>query len=169
MVSLLLWFVLALAAMSLHCDNLFSNLIFYVVITVTAYVFLEKGVRISSAEQSLRYYTGMQMLIRAVFAGTVVSSVVIVSKLCNPYIVGIFATFPAVLLTTMIILARNQNKEFAQATGKILILSSSNIVVYGMSVYVTYPLAGIIPGTIISFFLACAWVGLVHPVVRKMT
>lgn len=168
-VSLLLWFVLALAAMPLHWDDLLLNIIFYVVITVTAFVVLERGVKIPAVKQSPRYYTKMQMLVRAIFAGTVVSSVVVISKFFNPYIVGIFATFPAVLLTTMIILARNQNHAFAQATGKILILSSSNIIVYGVAVYFTYPVAGITLGTVISFILACLWVGLVHPMLRKLT
>jgi hypothetical protein len=68
----------------------------------------------------------------------------------------------------MIILARNQNNEFARATGKILILSSSNIVIYGLAVFVTYPYIGIIPGTVISFLMAFIWIWIFLPVVQRI-
>jgi hypothetical protein len=69
----------------------------------------------------------------------------------------------------MIILMLNQSRDFARATGKILVLSSSNIVVYGVGIYFTYPEFGIIVGTILSFILAVGWVWLLHPLVQKMS
>ncbi len=77
--------------------------------------------------------------------------------------------FPAVLFSSMVILAVNQGKAFARATGKIMILSASNIVIYALSVYFTYPSLGIVWGTIISFSMAFLWVALMRPVIGKFS
>jgi len=74
------------------------------------------------------------------------------------------STFPAVLLSTMVILIINQGIPFARATGKILILSSSNIIVYGIVVYFTFPALGIALGTAVSFAASLIWVLALRPV-----
>ncbi|MCK5076811.1 MAG: DUF3147 family protein [Calditrichia bacterium] len=167
-VSLTIWFLFASLASFLNFTNFFINVIIYLIITLIAFLVLEKIIKMPSVKKSTKKYTKIQMLLRVIFAGSTVSSVIIISKFFNPYIVGIFSTFPAVLLSTMVILTINQNKEFAQATGKILILSSSNIVIYGLAVYFTYPILGIVYGTIISFIIAFLWVWMFMPVVRRV-
>jgi hypothetical protein len=67
----------------------------------------------------------------------------------------------------MVILVINQGIPFAQATGKILILSSTNIVVYAVLVFYTYPRFGLLIGTIISFAGAIAWVWAFLPMVNR--
>ena len=165
--SLVFWFALAEAAASMNFNNLLFNVIIYIIITVITFIVLEKMVKIPSKEKTAKSYTKTQIMIRAFFAGSIVTSVIILSKIFNPYIVGIFATFPAVLLSTMIILVLNQNKMFARATGKVLIISSSNIVIYGLAIYFTYPTIGIVLGTMFSFLMAFLWVWLLRPIVQR--
>jgi len=165
--SLLCWFIAAFSATFLKLDNLLYNVPFYVAVTLTTFIILEKVVKIPSAEKSFRKYTTLQLLIRAFFAGSIVASVVIISKFFNPYILGIFSTFPAVLLSTMVILVVNQNREFARATGKVMVLSSSNIIVYVLAVYFSYPRLGVVLGTFVSFLCAFIWVCLFHPLIQR--
>lgn len=167
-ISLLIWLILAVAASILNFSSLWINIVFYVVITIVSFLILEKGMKIPSAGKSKKKYTPFQLILRALFAGSVVASVIVVSKFFNPYITGIFATFPAVLLSTMVILVINQNKEFAQATGKILILSSSNIIIYVLAVYFTFPVFGVAAGTVLSFICAFLWVLMFRPVVKRL-
>jgi uncharacterized membrane protein (GlpM family) len=101
---------------------------------------------------------------RAVFAGGIVAAVVLISGFAPPYLTGIISTFPAVLLSTMVILVRNQGIGFARATGKILVLSSSNIVVYAIAVYYAFPAFGIIIGTVVAFCVAFVWILMLRPV-----
>ncbi len=166
--SLILWFVLAAIASVLDFSNLVFNIIFYIIVTILCFYILEKYIGIPAVKKSNRKYTITQIIIRAVFAGTIVAVIVLISKFFSPYIVGIFSTFPAVLLVTMIILTINQNKEFAQATGKILVLSSSNIIIYSLSVYFTFPEFGIALGTIVSFVIAFLWIWLFIPIVNRI-
>ena len=72
------------------------------------------------------------------------------------------------LLSTMIILTLNQGEKFAQATGKILALSLSNTVIYIIAVYFTYPMLGILLGTLVSYFLSALWIFFLYPLVRKL-
>jgi len=167
--SLFTWFVLAIITSQTDMDNLVLNSVMYLFLTGGTFLFLEKIVKIQSKKKSDRRYTLGQLSIRALFAGGVVASLIILAQFLPPYAVGIFSTFPAVLLSTMIILVVSQGKDFARATGKILILSSSNIVVYGIGIYWTYPEFGIILGTTFSFFMASLWVWLMHPIVRRLS
>ncbi|MCK5453297.1 MAG: DUF3147 family protein [Calditrichia bacterium] len=169
LLSLLTWFILALILSQTDMDNLLLNIVTYLLLTVGLFLFLEKIVKISSVKKKDTRYSIWQISIRALFAGSVVASIIILAQFLPPHAVGIFSTFPAVLLTTMIILVVNQSRDFARATGKILVLSSSNIVVYGIGIYFTYPEFGIIWGTIFSFFLASLWVWLMHPLVRRLS
>jgi len=167
--SLVTWFGMAVLFTNLSLTHLVFNCLFYLMITLVAFCLLEKWARIPSMPKSSKRYSWSQILWRAVFAGGVVAMVVLISKFCSPYMTGIFATFPAVLLSTMVILTINQGCEFARATGKILILSSTNIVVYAIAIYFCYGSFGILWGTVFGFAVAVGWVLLLRPVVRIFT
>lgn len=166
--SLIIWFALAFLAIQIKLENLIINVIIYVVLTSILFLYTHKFLHLPEQQKSDRSYTVKQMIFRAAFAGGLVSTLVFISNYFNAYIVGIFSSFPAVLLSTMIILVVNQNIAFARSTGKILILSSSNIVVYSLAVYFTYPILGLVWGTIVSFLCAFLWVWVFHPFIRKI-
>ncbi len=105
---------------------------------------------------------------RAFFAGCVVSGSVTIAQVAPPYMTGIFATFPAVLTSTMVILSLSQGVAFAQATGRILIISSSNIVVYAAVAGLVLPLAGPWLGTLIAFLAALLFILLLGKLIEKL-
>jgi len=156
--SLSTWLILACLANLVGSEYLWINAGIYFSLTILTWLWMEKKHHIPAMGKSGKRYTPAQLAIRAAFAGGIVGGVVLVSRLVPAYLTGIVSTFPAVLFSSMVILVLNQGKEFARATGKVMILSSTNIVVYAISVYYFFPLAGIITGTIISFMLAFSWV-----------
>jgi hypothetical protein len=166
--SLLSWFILAIFFSQTAMDNLFLNIIIYLLVTLGTFLILENVFKIASVKKRIVHYSIWQISFRALFAGSVVASIIILAQFLPPYAVGVFSTFPAVLLTTMIILVLNQNRDFARATGKILVLSSSNIVIYGVGIYITYPEYGLVWGTLFSFVLAASWVWLMRPLVSRL-
>ncbi|MBE0647571.1 MAG: hypothetical protein IH596_07300 [Bacteroidales bacterium] len=163
------WILLAILADRIHLDSLWINIVNYFIITIIAFLFVEYGWKIPAMGRSGKKYTLGQMAIRAGFAGGIVGGVVLISHFVPAYLTGIITTFPAVLFSSMVILAVNQGKAFAQATGKVMILSTSNILIYTLAVYYTYPLIGIVWGTIVSFILAFAWVALLRPVMKRFS
>jgi uncharacterized membrane protein (GlpM family) len=106
------------------------------------------------------------ILVRALFAGSIVALAVAAAQVAPPYLTGIVSVFPAVLLSTMTILTRARGRDFARATGKVLILSSSNIIVYGLAVSLLYPSMGPWWGTLCAFAAAAAYVSLLLPISR---
>jgi len=156
--SLGTWLALAMAANQLQMQSLWINILIYFGVTLLAYLLVEHGWHIPAMGKSGKRYTPLQMAIRAAFAGGIVGGVVLISGYVPAYLTGIVSTFPAVLFSSMVILALNQGKAFARATGKVMILSSSNIVIYVVGVYIFFPMVGIIAGTLISFLMAFLYV-----------
>ena len=167
-VSLVVWFVLALLLAGFKFSNLSINIAIYLVVTIIAVWIIEKIVKAPSQQNHKKKYTLAQVIFRTAFGGSIVAGIVIISKYFNPYFTGIFSTFPAMLLSTLILLSINQSREFAMATGKVLILSTTNILVYAIMVSITYPVMGIIYGTILSYFGSAIWILILHPLVKKM-
>ncbi|HLP61129.1 MAG TPA: DUF3147 family protein [Candidatus Deferrimicrobium sp.] len=167
--SLSTWVVLAYLAQKIHSTNIAVNILFYFIITAAAYIWLEYVVHIPAQEKSRKKYTPGAFFIRVLFAGSVVAGTTIISSFAGTYWVGLFSTFPAVMLSSMVILTLNQGANFARATGKIMILSSTNIIIYALGVSLTYPTIGIVFGTIVSFAMAFLWVMLLHPLVQKLS
>jgi hypothetical protein len=156
--SLSTWLVLAVIANGLPSHHLWMNAAIYLIVTMVVWLWTEHRVHIPAMGRSGKRYTPIQMTIRAVFAGTIVGGVVAISHFVPAYLTGIVSTFPAVLFSSMVILTVNQGREFARATGKVMILSTTNIIIYAISVYHTFPLIGAAGGTLVSVILAVLWV-----------
>jgi hypothetical protein len=169
LLSLSTWFALAITAQRLHLSSIIFNMVLYTVIAAGAYVLLEYVVGIPAVGKSRKRYTASSLGVRVLFAGSVVAGTTVISSFAGPYWVGLFSTFPAVMLSSMVILTVNQGAGFARATGKIMVLSSTNIIVYAYGVSLTYPSLGVLPGTVISFLMAFVWVLLLHPLIQKLS
>jgi hypothetical protein len=166
-ISLLTWLALALFVNLIGSTNWIVNILLYAITATLTFFILEYVIKIPSVGKSNKRYTLTQLVIRAIFAGGVVAGAVLLSAFTGPYLVGIFSTFPAVMLSTMLILTINQSPALARATGKVLIVSSSNIVIYGFVVYITYPTLGVVMGTVVSYLLAALWILLLYLALHK--
>ncbi len=156
--SLASWFIIAYLVSFLPELNWLQGGIIYSILTILLFFYLEKFQDYKYLPKSNKKFTITQIIVRAIFAGSIVALIVVLSKVLNPFWVGIFSAFPAVLLASMVILVINQSIAFAESTGKLLILSSSNIVVYAFVVFIAYPTIGIIWGTLIAITASFLWV-----------
>ena len=165
--SLALWLALAIVAQRIAFEHLGASLAMFLVATVLAFWFLERRVR--SVEGTRRPYGPGDLATRAALGGTVVGGTVLLAGALGSYWTGLLGTFPAVLLSTLVILARKQGVAFAQATGKALVLGSTNIVVYALVVRWAYPAIGVGWGTALALAAAVAWVAALRPLVRRVS
>lgn len=137
--------------------------VIYFGVAIGTWLIAERVLKIRSAPKTGRRYTWWQVLIRAAFAGTVVGTAVIIGRSGSAFWTGIFSTFPAVMLSSMVILTLSAGPAFARALGKIMLLASTNIIVYGHFAGYFFPRTGLAWGTLISFVLATLWVWLLKP------
>ncbi len=168
LLGLLGWLAAILAAGKAGYSGWTGGIIIYLAVMFITFLIAEYVLKIPSAPRIPKAYRPYQILIRALFAGSIVAGTVVVAQLAGPFWTGLFASFPAVLLSTLVILAVNQSPQFARAAGKILLVSSSNIVVYIVMLHLTYPPLGIALGTVISFIASVVWVALMRPLLSKI-
>jgi len=117
---------------------------------------------------SLASWLGLAWLAASVSVSTVWITVVL-SHFLPSYWVGLVSTFPAVLLSSMVILTIAQGPAFARATGKVLVLSSTNIVVYALVIRWAYPVWGVWWGTLAGFAAAVVYVAGMRPLLERIS
>lgn len=165
--SLAVWLVLALLAARVAYEGLALGLVVFAAVTLASFWILDREVR--SVEGVRKPYGARELILRALFAGTVVGGTVVLSGLLGEYWTGLLGTFPAVLLSTLVILALKQGVEFARATGKALVIGSTNIVVYALVVRWAYPALGVWLGSALALGAAVLWVLALRPVVARVS
>lgn len=169
LIALAAWFLLALPIGAGGYNDILAGTLTYLLFTLTAFYFLERGMKIHSMGKTKKTYSFSELLFRAAVAGSAVAGAVIIAAAGGPVWGGIFSTFPAVMLSTMYLLTKSQGSAFAQATGKVMLPASANIIVYGLAVHLTYPIFGLVAGTAISYLAAVAFVLLLYPLMKKVT
>jgi len=161
--SISTWLVLAILSSYFQQVSRIGWTALYFAVALGTWLLAERVLKIPSVPKTGKRYSWVQVLIRAAFAGTVVGSAVLVGRSGSAFWTGIFATFPAVMLSSMVILTLAAGAGFARALGKIMLLASTNIVIYGFFAGYFFPKTGMAWGTIISFIIAAAWVWLLKP------
>ncbi len=171
--ALAVWALSAAAAIKLPflaalAGNTGASIALYLAIAVAAFLVAEFGLGIRAVPKKPSSFRLPVLVLRAVFAGTVVSGAVGIAQIAPPVVTGIIATFPAVLSSTMVILVRSQGIGFARATGKVLILSSANIIVYSTMVGLLFPAIGPWWGSLGAFLASVVFVSLFLPLLHKL-
>lgn len=166
--SLSVWVGFAILSSFFQEVGRFSWTMLYFVVALSTFWMAEKVIRIPSMPRTGKKYSTMKVIMRAVFAGTVVGSAVVVGATGNAFWAGLFATFPAVMLSSMVILTLSAGAAFARALGKIMLLASTNIVIYGFCAGYFFQWLGLGWGTLVSFVIASAWVWLLKPLFDRI-
>ncbi|MFA6528791.1 MAG: DUF3147 family protein [Candidatus Gracilibacteria bacterium] len=167
-IGLAAWLLLAIGFNYITGLNYYLSILIFLTVTFCILFVTEKILKIESAKENKKPYTKTQIITRGLFGGMIIATATITAKLLGTYWAGIMSAFPAMFMSSMIILSRNQSPKFAQATGKILILSSISPLIFSSAVIYTYPHFGIVFGTIISYLIAGIWTTIAYPIVKKL-
>jgi hypothetical protein len=166
--SLSIWLLLAwIVSQSPYITILYSLGLYFIATVVTFYL-LEYVIKIRSVGRQKKPFKWWILVVRTIFAGSVVGTTVAISTFANSFWTGIFSTFPAVMLSSMTILTLSQGPKFAQAVGKTMILASINIVIYAILVHLFYTTIGVLWGTILAFLAAALFIWFIKPLLVKM-
>lgn len=92
-----------------------------------------------------------QIVWRAGFGGLVIALAVFMGKLGGALTGGIFGSFPAMFLSTLVITYLSGGSDFSRSVGKSLLISGLiNVPLYEIAVRYLYPRVGLVPGTLIA-------------------
>lgn len=169
LLALISWAILAIPLGLIGYDDIVVGSVICILVAALLFYILEYNLKIKSIEKKVKTkHSVSEILTRAVFAGGVVAGAVIIAAVLGPIWGGIFAIFPASMLSNMYLLKRAQGIDFARATGKVMLPASTNNLIYGLIVYLTYPIYGLIFGTIFSYIGAAIFVAIFYPFMKKI-
>ena len=165
--ALLAWFLLATIVVSSGIENFFVSVVGWLFLFIGCYIILENYMNITSQPKIAVHYSALQILLRALFGGTVIAFAVLMGKLGGPIYGGIFATFPAMFIATLIITHRSRGYKFSQAVAKALMVSGVlNVALYAIFVRYVYLWTGLLAGTAIAITISCGTVYLTYLFMR---
>lgn len=153
--SVIVWMLQSTALYLLDIHNFWISLAGWLALLAVCYWLLERKMQIrSQGKVKVRYAAG-QMAWRAVFGGAVIAWAVLMGKLGGPLLGGIFGSFPAMFLSTLVITSQSIGAGFARSIGKSLLVSGLiNVPVYEIAVRLLYPSAGLAYGTIAALLIS---------------
>ncbi len=155
--SLAFWggssFVLSLVALTIGADFEVS-LVGFFVISALAYYFLARGRRPRIPGRVVRL-APFDWVWRFVLAGGIVATAVLLSGTLGPLVGGVFSSFPAIITSTIFIVRRVEGVEASLGIATPVMVSTVfTIVPYTAVVRYTFPILGILPGTLTGYAVA---------------
>ena len=168
--SLLVWVCFSFALVLIHFANFALSLIGFLCLLLLSYGIMEYVLHVKSLAGRRTSLSFSKVLIRGLVSGLIITLAVAFAKLGGPLIGGVFAAFPAVFLSTMILTYVAQGQAFSASVMKTLLLSGTiNTTVYASAVRFLYPLLGLVGGTICSFLLSLVSMYIVYLLITKAT
>lgn len=151
-ISLLIWFLVSVIIVVSGLKDFAFCLGSGVLVSAAVYYIFAKRLNLEKLTGEKRPYTPMQILGRAIGAGSLVFLAVLLSQIGGPIIGGIASAFPAIFSSTLIILYKSEGTEFSRAMTKPLVISGIlTVIPYGVAVRYLYPSIGIWLGTLSSY------------------
>lgn len=105
-VSLVLWFFLSSVLIILQVNTFALSFLLFLFSFVASYAAVERWGHIVPQQRFAIRITPAQVFFRAGISGTIIALAVVIAKVGGPILGGIFAAFPAVMLSTIIITHR---------------------------------------------------------------
>jgi uncharacterized membrane protein (GlpM family) len=149
--SLLVWFLFAILSSLYSPNSLITSIVIWIFMVTASITWAVKKLPI---KQSLipKKKISSSLGIKALLTGGVISSIVIISKLAGAKWGGIFATFPAMTISTMLLSVKAGGTEYTRLIAKnVLISTTTTISLFAIFCYLLYPLVGIVLGTVLSY------------------
>ncbi len=150
-----IWFVLASPFALWKFQNLFLGIIGFFILITMAHIILNKH---AFHEKVIRLkYSKIQIVMRAVFTGGIIATVVFFCKVFNPFWGGVFTMYPAATFATLLIFHFYYEPRQLFYFMKKAPLGSLSLFVYAISAMLLFPKAGVIMGTIASYAISLSF------------
>lgn len=166
--AVFVWFSLAGLLLISGFKNFAFSVAGWIILASGCILLVEKKIKIVSWPARLASTAPSRAVFRALVGGSVIAGAVLLGKLGGPVLGGIFATFPAMFLSTLVMTYRAGGLEFSRAVGRALLVSGMiNVALYAILVRFLYPRAGLVLGTSLGVVFACGISLLTYQFMKK--
>ncbi len=149
--SMIVWFIFAFIASKLPVSDLLTSTVIWLVLITTSIWWAVKNINIDETKIPKKIQSS-PLWIKASLTGIVISTIVLISKLAGPTWGGIFATFPALTISTFLITIKSGGVEFTRLIAKnVLISTTTTIGLLAIFAYFFFPIFGVIFGTVLAY------------------
>ncbi len=167
-VSISAWFFLAACVVVLKLEYFILSVCLYILFFIFAVYVLEYRLKLPSIGKGDVKYSALQILLRALFGGSIVVLAVFLSRIGGPVFGGIFSAFPAVFISVLVINYRSRGMEFSRAMTKpLLVTGMVSIFMYSLGVRYFYPSLGLWWGTLAAYVFAVVGAILSYLLIQK--
>jgi len=154
--ALLAWFILTSILVASGLRSFWVSVVGWLLLAAVCYLVVERWMKVPSQGKTRASYAPSQIAYRALFGGAIITFAVLMGKLGGPIYGGVFATFPAMFLSTLAVTYRAGGAEFSRAVAKALMISGLiNVPLYAIVVRWLYPGLGLAYGTAIALLFSC--------------
>jgi hypothetical protein len=152
-ISLMAWLGFSAVVVAIGLNDYAVSLAAAAVISsLTLIAFLK--VKLPRFEGQSKLYGKKEILVRGSVAGTIVALTVLLSEFGGPIVGGIAASFPAVYVSTLIILSRSKGVDFSRSITRPLAISGIlSVIPYSVAVHFLYEPLGIWLSTLLAYFV----------------
>lgn len=149
--SLVIWFLFALISSKYSPNSIVASVIVWLILVTVSIWWAVKNIHINHVLIPKKIISS-PLWLKAILTGTIISLIVIIGKVVGPRWGGIFATFPALTTSTMLITIKSGGNEFTRLIAKnVLISTTTTIGFFAIFCYFLYPIIGVILGTIFAY------------------
>ena len=148
-VSVGCWFLLSGVIIGYDLQNFTLSIVAWLGSFAVAFAVMEKCLRIPSRSRLPIRHSRRQTLARALFSGSVISFAVYMTKIGGPIYGGVFASFPAAFLSSLVITYLSGGADFSRAAAKSMMFSGFiNVVGFALAVRYLYQRYDLLAGTV---------------------
>jgi Protein of unknown function (DUF3147) len=153
--SLLLWLFQSTLLYLLDIQAFWISILGWLILLVFCSLTAEKWMKIVSQDRLIIKYQPYQLLWRAIIGGSIIAFAIFMGKVGGPLLGGIFSSFPAMFLSTLVITYKTADSDFSRSVGKSLLISGLiNVPLYEIMVRMLYPSIGLVLGTILALLFS---------------
>lgn len=144
------WFSLMLPLAIFEINDLRVSLAGFVVFTLLAHYLITKKTHAKSTLQKI-HYTLPQILFRGAFIGAIITLAVFLAKTSGPLWGGVFAAFPAVFISSFLILHWHYDSAFLFRTFKNAPLGNIGFLAFVLVSAWSFPAFGTLLGLLVAY------------------
>jgi uncharacterized membrane protein (GlpM family) len=154
-ISLVIWLVVSSLIVISGLKDFTFSLVCGILVSAATFYFFVKRLRLKSFLGKGKNFTALAILGRGIGAGSLVFLAVLLSQIGGPVLGGIASAFPAVFISTLIILYKSMGTEYSRSMTKPMVVSAIlTCIPYSIAVRYSYPSLGTWLGTVISYAVA---------------
>jgi uncharacterized membrane protein (GlpM family) len=153
--ALLLWFFQSTLLYLMDIQLFWVSILGWLILLVFCYLASGKWMKIPSQGSNVISYPPIQLVWRALLGGGVIALAIFMGKVGGPLLGGIFSSFPAMFLSTLVITSLAAGPNFSRSVGKSLLISGLvNVPLYEIMIRFLYPTVGLGVGTLLALLFS---------------